>query len=137
MCTVDCGVHRHLPVDVPGSVCFGDEPGRDLVPGAVLNRLWRFHAVCHGPNVSGRSRQATPVRSRYGRLDHLTMITERTSSLSFQRTASAARSGSIERHSAVQNSTSVNYPRAAPGIFGGHVLAAFAQPRRMGQDSSR
>ena len=27
-------------------------------------RLCRFHTVCHGPNTSGRSRHATPVRYR-------------------------------------------------------------------------
>lgn len=31
---------------------------------SLLKRLCRFHTVCHGPNSTGRSRQATPVRYR-------------------------------------------------------------------------
>ena len=31
---------------------------------SLQNSYWRFHTVCHGPNSAGRSRHATPVRSR-------------------------------------------------------------------------
>ena len=31
---------------------------------SLLNRACRFHTVCHGPNRSGRSRQAIPHRYR-------------------------------------------------------------------------
>ena len=36
---------------------------RSQVP-SLLNRLCRFHTVCHGPNSSGRSRHGGPVRAR-------------------------------------------------------------------------
>ena len=32
---------------------------------SVQNRWCRFHAVCHGPNEAGRSRQAIPARNRW------------------------------------------------------------------------
>ena len=31
---------------------------------SLLNRAWRFHTVCQGPNLSGRSRHGHPVRNR-------------------------------------------------------------------------
>ena len=83
---VDRGVHAHRPVDIARRVGLGEQPGVDLVPGAVQAEA--VVALPHRlpwPEVGWQVTPRDPgTEAGDDPLDHLPVITERTAALTLR-----------------------------------------------------